>query len=277
MIKVDVLIYSKDRTAQLALLIKSLKKNFINLNHIFVLNDYSNERYAEAFKLILDQENVTFIKQDRDTFADTIRAVVSTNITTEFILPLCDDDFMPRYTDLDDILKCDLEDVCGINLRYHPKMCKNYLTEAYYPPPEFIDWFYPCWEWNDPRWAGTSWSYPYQAGCEVYKTKDFKRMLDNSTFMLPNTMEGAICSQALTWGKKYLASLWHQHIINISVNKVQTENGNRGGWSINYSTHDLNEMYLSGKEIDLEYCETYCQAHNDCDFIEMPLQFKDRE
>lgn len=152
----------------------------------------------------------------------------------------------------------------------------NYLTEQHYDNPEFLEYPYPLWAWDDPRWVGTSWNYPYQAGCELYRTKQFAHMLNNSSFVLPNTMEGAICSQATTWGKKYLMCLNKQHIINISINKVQTENGNRGGWTHNYSTNLLNQLLLDNKEINLEYCEAYCQGNDQCDFIEMPLEFKDK-
>lgn len=272
--KIDVLIYSKDRTSQLDLLIRSLKKNFENLGHIYVLNDYSNLRFKEAFDIIADQDGVTFIPQIRDTFASVIRDTVTNCISTEFILPLCDDDFMLRKTDLSDIVQYYDDDTCGINLRYHENMCINYLTQEHYHAPVFLDHKYLRWNWTDPAIVGLNWAYPYQAGSEVYKSSQFKHMLDTTEFVLPNTMEGAICSYP--WGKNYLMAFRESRIINISVNKVQTENSNRGGWDVNYTVEDLNEKFLSGQRIDIDYCETYCKEHNRCEFIEMSLEFKEQ-
>ena len=276
---IDCIIYSKDRTLQLDLLIRSLKKNFKNLGMIWVMYDYSNDSFRKSFEKISDQDNVNFIKQDPSTFATILKDLVTNRISTEFVLPLCDDDFMPIETDLSEAVKSMIDDVCGINLRYHPKLCINYHTGDRFDPPTYEDRPFPTWAWET---AGppfrTSWSYPYQAGCQLYRRSEFADLVNNTSFILPNSLETAIGGYAWSnWKHKtMLMSMHDQHIINISINKVQNENGNRGGRDIHYSVGQLNEVYESGREIDLEYCECYCESNFYCDFIEMPLEFKDR-
>lgn len=272
--KIDNIIYSKDRTAQLDLLIRSLKTNFANLNRIYVLFDYSSEEFLSGYDRVFERHpEVIFVKQERNTFSNVIKQVVNEFISTEYVLPLCDDDFMPIPTDLSEPLKHYDDNVCGINLRYHPGMCIDYLTQNQYPNPMFHLRNDVClkWKWrNSPK----GWGYPYQAGCQVYKTSQFAYMLNNSEFGLPNSMEGVICGQAPRWGREDMMCLPDQHIINISINRIQNDCNNRAGWNHSHSAADLNKLFLEGREIDMEYCSDHCKIHNKCDFIEMPLAFK---
>jgi hypothetical protein len=268
----DVIIYSKDRTCQLDLLLRSLKHYFINCGKIFILEDWSDDVFKSGYdkiKTINYGLNLEFRKQTRNTFYEVLKNSVYDS-TTSFLLPLCDDDVFIEETNIDDISNYMDENTVGISLRYSKDLTISYHTGKIFSLPVFVDTGgYLKWKWSSYGMVDR-WGYPYHAGGLIYETKFLRNMISEISFDLPNSLEGAMMAKRHAWKKEYLLAFKHSKIVNVSINRVQNDVNNRGGRDINYTPTELNTIFLSGKIIDST--DLY-GMNNNCEFIEVPLKF----
>jgi len=103
---VDLLIFSKDRAFQLHTALETIQKHMTGINNIFVQFSYSNEKFYEGYKKLvenIENENITFIDETEHGFYNTLLAILSTEIKSENIALEVDDSFY--YRDID-ISKC---------------------------------------------------------------------------------------------------------------------------------------------------------------------------
>lgn len=269
--KVDVIIYSKNRALQLDMLLRSINKYFVNVGKVFVLNDFSGEKHYKSYQKIWNKNyglDIEFITQTRKTFYDVMIGVVD-KINADYILPFCDDDLFIRETDIKDKVKQLNDDIVGLCFRRCPTLGNSYHTGKPIPVPNFTktDGVY---KW---KWVGafpSRWGYPYQAGGMVYDTKFFKHIMHNIKFDLPNYLESQMMQNKEKWGRNHVMCLEKTPIVNVSVNRVQNEVKNRGGRDVNYSVDDLVDIFLNGKVVSIDDLHNY---NNNCEFIEVPLNF----
>jgi hypothetical protein len=268
----DVVIYTKDRACQLDLLLRSIKYNFINVNKVWVLLDWSNDDFKAGYDRIKNINynlNIVFKAQTRDIFYSVLKQIVGESITGS-ILPLCDDDVFIRQTDIIDVSSYVDDNTVGIHFRFSSDLTISYHSGKILPLPKFITaGNYLKWDWTTYKNV-TRWGYPYQAGGVVYKTEFFNYMLNNIKFDLPNSLESAMMCNRYVWKKKFIIAFKHSPIVNISINRIQSDVNNRGGRDINYSPFELNYIFLSGNIIDTT--KIY-NVINNCEFIEIPLNF----
>lgn len=273
---VDVIVFSKDRAAQLDLLLRSLYKNFLNLGHIFVLYDFSNHEFNCGYEIIKQKfPDVKFVYQTKETFAATIRATLGYSITSQYVLPFCDDDVMILETNIDDIIKHFTDDMVGISLRHSLSINTSYHTGEIFPLPlhTILDDKYMKWCWKDAPLT-YCWGYPYMAGGCVYESRFLDQILHKVNFVLPNSMESAMVNNRYMWNKWFCLCFKQNPLINVSINRVQHENQNRGGRDISYSPNELNNVLLAGKCINLQKVIDICTIKNNCEFIEITLEFE---
>lgn len=274
--KIDIIIYSKDRAMQLDLLLQSIYENFSNVGTVYVLHDHSSKQFSLGYSVVERRyPNVVFIHQTKKTFADVLRNTVANVVQTPFVLPLCDDDVITRSIGIN-FAHLITDDVIGLSLRHGKNITLSYHTGAVVGPPSFIDVpSFPnlaMWNWTleNPH---TTWGYPYQAGGMIYSTSFFKMLLLNSHFMLPNSLEMAMMSNKRNWHRNLLMCFDKNPVVNVSINRVQNENHNRGGRDVHYSVADLNELLLSHHRIDLHDVMEKCK-NNNCEFVEIPLSMR---
>jgi len=268
---VDVIIYSKNRAAQLDLLLRSIKQNFVNAGRVFVLNDFDTDDHYKSYSKIWERDyglGVSFKTQTKDTFYEVLSQAVSES-TTEYILPMCDDDVFIHSTDITDVVEYLDSDTVGICFRRSPDLTNSYHTGELIANPHFTE------AGNALKWAWRNghhlrWGYPYQAGGMVYNRSFFQYMISQITFNLPNYLEYEMMQGRDKWGKEKVMCLKHSPIVNVSVNKVQSEVNNRGGRDVNYSPEELAQKFLAGQVIDLTSLQGMITV---CEFIEVPLSF----
>jgi len=268
----DIIIYTKDRACQLDLLLRSIKDNFLNVNKIQILEDWSDDKFKAGYDKIKSLNyglDIKYIQQNKKTFRDLLRLAVAQS-ETDFILPFCDDDVLIRYTDITDISNYVDDTVIGIHLRYSSDLTISYGNWGILPLPEFLPaGDYLKWDWTTYK-THSRWGYAYQAASLIYKTKFFKHMINNIEFDLPNSLEGAIMNKRYEWNKKTTVAFKHSPVVNISVNKIQKNVPNRGGRDINYPPKELNSIFLSGSIINTN---GIYNMNNICEFVEILLDF----
>ena len=268
----DIIIYSKDRTCQLDFLLRSLKYYFIDCNKVSILEDWSNDIFKSGYDKIKSINyglNLEFKKQTRCNFYEILKNSIDSS-TTSFLLPLCDDDIFIEKTNIDDISNYMDENTVGISLRYSKDLTVSYHTGKILPLPIFIDaGDYLKWKWSSYGMIDR-WVYPYHAGGLIYETKFLQRMVSETSFSLPNSLESAMMAKRYAWKKDHLLAFKHSKIVNVSINRIQNDVDNRGGRDINYTPTELNNIFLNGKIIDTA---GLYDMNNNCEFIEVPLKF----
>lgn len=270
MINYDIIIYSKNRPSQLDLLLRSINKYCFGIGKVFVLNDFSGP-FKPAYEKIWNKNynlNIEFKLQTRKTFYSVMKNTID-NINSQYVLPLCDDDVFIRPLDISNDVQFYDSSITGICLRRSLDMKESYHTGQIVDLPDFVQQGNTFkWEWS--LYDQIRWGYPYQAGGMVYKKENFKYMIDNISFDLPNYLEYQMVVNKNKWGKTHILCYEKSPIINISVNRVQNDVPNRGGRDVSYSPEQLLKLFMADKIIDLEPLHNF---NNTCEFIETQLSF----
>ncbi len=258
-LKIDMLVWTKDRACQLDLLLRSIKDNFVNYGNIYVRYDYSSSEFKKGYEKVIKKDYnlpITYIETtgvfDKDT-KDIIN-----KFTTEHMVVLCDDDVFIIPVDVRELLFYYNEEVCAVSLRMSKDITYCYGTQKESPLPEFL----PCegnflkWKWADSD-PSTDWGYPGAVNIHIYKTKWYKNMIKDLTFDNPNILESLFNKNREAFAP-YILSLKRTRVLNIPVNQVQTVcPTNPFGKKYAYTRKELNDKFLDGYIIDTKNIYDY--------------------
>lgn len=244
----NVLIFSKDRAAQLDLLLRSIYRHFINWESFSpkILYTFSNEFFHEGYKkLIKEHDNFEFILESNFK-ADLIRILNKDFPYTMFGVD--DDVFLNSFSFYDAYMSYFMshKDIFCLSLRMHPDISYCYTQRAPSPGPKLSEWL--TWEWRD---LPGDWGYPLSVDFTIFRTNRIYQKILDFSYQNPNTFEGIFAAKFEVLESKMICYP-KPRMVNIPVNKVQTANGNHCG---NISAESLNEKYLEGKRIDMDKIE----------------------
>lgn len=228
----NIIIFSKDRACQLDLLIRSMKKNWINTN-IKVLYTFSDSLYQKGYEqLITKYPNISFIKEKN--FRSDLLGLVDTQ--DKWTVFLVDDIVFKNTFSFNNKLP---DDVLCLSLRLHPYLTYCYAANIPMKPIGKTEW----------NWKGLSgdYGYPMSLDGHIFRTEDIYPLLKTLPYKNPNSLETILAVCPINRPK--MMCLEKSIIINNPCNKVQTNNPNRFG---NISAEFLNEKYLKGYVIDLD-------------------------
>jgi hypothetical protein len=241
----NVLIFSKDRSCQLELLLRSIKTYFNGWERYTfnILFKYSSESFKQGYdKLKIEHPEFNYI-QETNFKADVIRILSKDRPYTMFGV---DDDVFKEPFDpgCNEVKLLSSEDklVC-LSLRMHPRIAYCYTENVETPAPSFVQINPYIWEW----WGlPGDWGYTQSIDFSVFRTEEILPKCHSLPYQNPNTFEGVLSAQPIH--RPWMTCFEKSKIVNIPANKVQTVNGNRCG---NTSAELLNTMYLTGYKIDL--------------------------
>lgn len=226
--------------------------------------------YADIQKIFAKQP-VTFVTETtcRETFLVTLL-----NIKQPKLFFLVDDDIFIRPVDL--------KPFCAINpldyvpsLRLAPHLSYSYTMKLPQPAPQTLKKSakYPAmfqFDWGD---EANEWNYPFSVEGHLFDTAEIVAMSLASPFKAPNTLEGVLHSFADVCrppngrpGLCYTTS----KLVNNACNKVQTENNNHAGETVDLSPEYLLEQWQKGLMVDVMALANFAN-HSPCQ--EIPLQF----
>ena len=255
--KISLLILSKDRTAQLDLLLRSNKKFCGDLfSEIVVLYNTLNDRFEEGYTKL--KNAYPEIKWAKDTvFENDVRRLAH-EATGDAICILSDDCFFyAEVASYNDQIRKVLarEDVFSFILGIGGNSTYSGTLGYYYNMPAFQkDGDLLVWNW---KFADRGeFRCPFMLAANFYKKEDYLWCLDQVRFQNPSTLE---CILQHTWQntrfremKDLCSCLPHQAVVHSLNNRVQDDFKNINGVEFPFSAHDLNELYLAGKVIDLD-------------------------
>lgn len=251
---INITIFSKDRAAQLDLLLRSIKLFFIGWEkYTFnVLYKYSSEAYREGYEKVKASHKEFNYVLESDFKNDVIRLLSPTNMLTMFGVDddIFKEEFRLECPECGELLKNN--DVSCVSLRMHPEIGYCYTENKVTPPPSFINANPHTWEW---RGLPGDWGYPMSVDFHIFRTADILERCRQLPYNNPNTFEGNLAAAPIL--KPLMVCFKKSKIFNTPVNKVQTVNGNRFG---SITAEYLNTKFLEGYSIDLEPLRNFNNA-----------------
>lgn len=247
----NIVIFSKDRAAQLELFLRSMKKFFpewSKYSDIHILYTYSTEAFGAAYtKTIALHPEMHYAFENQGMFKmDTLNLIDKKRFFTMFFVD--DNIFKNHFT-----LQCEevkdfviREDIACVSLRLCPRINYCYTMNVMMTPPKFLEERHYVW-----KWYGASpgdWSYPMSLDGHLFKTEEILPLITLLNYSNPNTMEGALANSP--FNIPHMICFNDSKIFNVPANKVQSVNNNRHG---NVSAQDINEKFLySNSKLSLD-------------------------
>jgi len=265
---INVVIFSKDRPAQLELLLRSMKRFFVELSMVqtHILYKYTNDEYRRGYeKTKLYHSEFDYVLEQPGKFREqTINLVNPINQATMFMVDdMVFKDFLAlRTVPIKKLLSDD--SIACVAIRMCPRINYCYTEKRETPPPKFTEDL--MWFWKDSLLKG-DWKYPMSADSSVFRTEDILPLLKNLSYENPNTLEGTLAAHPID--KPYMICYKDSLVFNIPVNKVQTANGNHCG---NIPADYLNREFLKTKRISMSNIEFF---KNTACHQEIPLILED--
>lgn len=241
----NIIIFSKDRAAQLDLLVRSIRRYFIGFDTypFRVLYTTSSDTFDLGYKEFQRRHPDIELVREINFKKDLCRLFNSSIPYT--IFGVDDDVFLNTFSPKDKEMQLFTENsnISCLSLRLHENVTYCYTENRIVSRPLLSPdntWF----------WQGKQgdWGYPMAIDFTVFRTEDLTESLVNLNYSNPNTFEGSLANTCPVSGS-LMVCYPEARIVGIPVNKVQTANGNRCG---TISAVSLNEKYLEGQQISLD-------------------------
>ncbi|MDD5589098.1 MAG: glycosyltransferase family A protein [Candidatus Nanoarchaeia archaeon] len=250
---INTLIFSKDRSAQLDLLLRSIIDNFKPLleNEIIVYYKATTDSFKKGYEKLINKfknYNFVFIPEGY-SFAQDIKIIVN-DFAEEYSLCLVDDEVVIRKPDLKYIYNFFNDGINGISLRMNPSIDYSYTSECYMQRPklDINDGLIMKWNWTRAVPPG-DWSYPSCINSHIRKTKDFKKIINEINFHGVNDLEAQINSHR-NYQKPYMLAFNKSITISIPNNVTQKYMSRNAGKTI-FGLENMNTAYLNGYIINI--------------------------
>jgi hypothetical protein len=240
--RLQTIIPSKDRPAQLDLLLRTTKGRYKEWreNDIAVLWRASTGRFAEGYTKVRERHPRFRYVEEKDFQAD-FRKLVQESPTPYFQM-FMDDDVLVRDFSLDCPEMAVLEGnqfVAGLVLRMAPYMDYCYTENVHSDPPIFAK--DRTWLWPGLR---GDWGYPNSVDGTIWPRESVQEILCGSQWELLHKLEPML---RLGMRGPLAVCVNEPIVVSIANNSVQDtvqENRNGGG-----TPEELNERFLAGEQI----------------------------
>jgi SAM-dependent methyltransferase len=250
----DLVVFSKDRPAQLELLLRSAKKHFAEWDAIrwSVVLLASDEAYAAGYDRVRalhpEFDYVDESQHPGTPFKELVLSRLGDRACVAFIV---DDNVVRAPFSLDTrefaAFRADPEILC-LSVRMSPQVAHSYPTDEVTPPPRFEGGRPRTWAWDG---LPGGWGYPMSIDFHVFRREEILPLLRAVEFTNPNSLEAALAARPLPGAK--MVCLPETPIMNLAVNRVQEVYLNRHAGL--HHQAELNARFLGGERLALEPIE----------------------
>jgi len=243
----NIIVFSKDRSCQLELFIRSMKLYFKEFDqHIVnILYTYSSDKFKEGYDKLFrihNDKNINYIKETDNFKKHVLLLLNPENPHTIFFV----DDIIFKNPFTLECLQFKLftlnNDILTLSLRLHPYLTYCYAAKVRMNPPNFDSNL--LFKWHGQQ---GDYGYPMSLDGHFFRTSDISVLTKALTFSNPNSYESILSGYPLNRLK--MICFEESVIINNPINKVQNFNNNYHG---NISADFLNDKFLEDNIIDLE-------------------------
>lgn len=242
----NILIFTKDRPAQLDLALRSIQENLAA--KVFVTASWSSDEFRTGYE-ILKKEYPNIVFWDRQNLMQDIYRFLC--IKSNLIAWATDDSYVyrrPEYTELE---LNSLFNMGGFQSFSHRLglNCTNqdpFNSEVKMARPNFINnGKFLMWnrssvnEWNN-------YQYPFSVDLNIYRRQDILEQVAGLNCETPNFFEAEMCKRQI---KTFNACLHESSVVTIPANRVQSEfkNGHAGVDPV-----ELNRRFLNGERLSVK-------------------------
>lgn len=229
----ECIVFSMDRALQLHALLSSYFEKVDPPIPVHVLYRTSSsvhkKSYEEVFSLFDDSQVSAVYQESKDSFKNQFIAILE-SIRAEKIFFLVDDIVFIEDIDIFDFVKFDVRTTVP-SLRMGANLKRAYTTQKDQKLPKFIpdaisDKDKLCWIWKN---GELDWTYPLSVDGNLFLTREIIVLAKNTMFNSPNTFEGNLQKYIKYFKYRYGICYKKSKIVNIPINKVQTDYDNIHG------------------------------------------------
>lgn len=243
----NIVIFSKDRAAQLDLLIQSIYKFVCNPN-IFVIYKYSEEKYQTAYNILSNKySNIILIKEYelREELIDIIDELDRTTC-------LCTDDSvffreLPKIN-YEQLL---IDNNCN---SFSTRSGLNTLQQCHWKPifqkpinNLSTDHNFLKWKWSEHDYR-TDYGRPMSIDGNIFLSSKLHKILKETNWDNPRNLDAIMHDD---FGE-HIMSFHHSVLTCIPWNLVAPGNADNYGLFHKHHQSDINNNYLNGKTIQLD-------------------------
>lgn len=243
------IIFSKDRALQLHALLRSMLLHISGNFHLSILYKVSDRSHAEAYKDVrqgFEERHSWSWVEEHDFQTDLIRIM---EVTEQPIVTfLVDDILFIRKLNLKALeLKRFSDGILSLRLGSNIRYSYTQRKETHPPTMDPIEGEPECYRF---RWAESEpdWDYPLSVDGHFFIKRDILAVCRETHFSAPNSFESALQILKPTYKKRPGYCFDLPRIVNIPLNRVQSEVENFCG---NISHGLLLEKWKQGYQLDI--------------------------
>lgn len=244
------IIFSKDRAAQLDLLLRSMER-YMPSAHPFIIYKATGYEFAEGY-----QQLKRTYPQCHWVPQSNFRLDVMNLLCAETTAFLTDDDvFIDHYrhgTDEYNEFTRNGQVAC-LSLRLHPGVTYSYTKDIELTPPAFTPGKMRMFTWKGRQ---SYWGYPMSLDGHIFKTEDLKAVMSAIDFNSPNELEGMMAADPID--RPMMICFDKPKIINIPLNLVNDTVKNR---SMEWDVSKINDMFLNGRRLQIDVPDNLNSCH----------------
>jgi len=242
---INIIIFSKNRAAQLDLLIRSLYKNFKIYNDLSVLYTYSDEYYKKGYDIVKKRYSEINWVLEKGFKRSLIRLI---HKKYPFILILTDDCFFTKEVIYDRNL--------DLLYKYKNILALSLLKSednVYKADNDNRTTGQPAWirknVWNWKQEIAVPWNYCMSVSTNIYRTEDFYYYVINSNYNNPNDLEDAMVQNPVD--KSLMVASDEIKVVILDVNKVSIASEPTKKFIPKIQSEEsINDKWINGYEID---------------------------
>jgi hypothetical protein len=237
----SLIIWSKDRACQLELLLRSIHENAQNtFERIWVIKKYTTAQFKEGYDRL--NFNVDFVSETSGFEADTRRII---GLTSSDSLCFSTDDNI-IYRPVQEFPDVKYGECFSLRLGYNT-VVQDHNKASLQPPLNQVIERDGQLEWNPDKYHPLSnYGYPWALDFHVYSTRQLQDTVKRFSFKNTNELESGLFKyrNEITTMKSFTHSCAVNWPLNCLSGYTQSDN---------ISNEWLNEQFLNGKRLSLDY------------------------
>lgn len=247
------IIFSRDRPAQLALLLDSLDR-YAYPEATRILWWATKPKFVSGYACVTDQP-----RTPPERFDAELRSQLGTDDRWRTVSFFCDDDIVfRRLPQRPWELLHDDDSILSVCLYLGRQNVKQPI------PPGF-----PRWEWGP--LARHDFGFPCGIDGNTYRVNDVLDMIGSETIPNPTMLETVLALRLPLVAEKrpLMACFPDQCLVGVPVNRVSDQSGVPFGRKFPQTTEDLNRRFLAGERIDLDRLDFsgVDSCHHEIEFV----------
>jgi hypothetical protein len=245
------LVLSKDRPAQLDLLLSSIASNAPSLfKQVTVLYHPANRAFLAGYRALIPEHPAVKFRREKDFPAQVRHLVEHSTATVAF---LCDDDIVWRWM-VEPMLPSQFlaahSDVLCVSLRLGKGLTDCYPLRRKQAQPNFV-WRHGMNVWKYAS-ADGDYSYPGSLDGDCFRRDHLRLLIRDGDWASPNELEEHLTRECRRTELPLMACYGKSLVVGVPANRVQDSHPNRHGDMFPLGAEELNREFLAGRRLRVE-------------------------